>query len=332
MNDEQALLAALHADPADNAAWLALADCLEEAGQTERAELLRLHRRLRGLDEGPQRERMEGRLRQLLLAGVRPCVPTLTSSIGMELALVPACTFLMGSAWAEPGRDPGEEPRHEVEITRPFYLGVFPVTQAQWRAVMGNNPSWFSATGLGKDAVKELSTDGFPVEHVSWEDATAFLEKLSGMREEREAGRKYRLPSEAEWEYACRAATSSSTAFGNALFSTQANFNGPFRGDNRGPYLGRTCAVGSYRPNAFGLHDMHGNVHEWCADWFDKTYYAHTPGRDPAGPSRGDARVIRGGCWFVSWRCCRSASRGRASPAGRGYDVGFRAALVLSGG
>jgi uncharacterized protein (TIGR02996 family) len=319
MNDEQTLLEALHADPGDEAAWLALADCLEESGQADRAELLRLHRALRGSGEGPQRERSEQRLQQLLLAGVRPCVPALTSSIGMELALIPAGTFLMGSPAHEEGCQENEGSRHLVQISRAFYLGVFPVTQAQWRAVMGDNPCWFCAAGHGKEAVQGMDTSDFPVEFVSWEDVTAFLEKLSALEQERSVERIYRLPTEAEWEYACRAGTRSAYAFGHTLDPSQANFASA---------LARTSRVGSYRANAWGLHDLHGNLHEWCSDWYDRHYYASSPRRDPPGPSQGSDRVNRGGCWFNTHRACRSASRSGSRPDGRGYDVGFRVVMV----
>jgi formylglycine-generating enzyme required for sulfatase activity len=134
-----------------------------------------------------------------------------------------------------------------VEIRRPFYLGVFPVTQAQWQAVMGSNPSWFSPTGNGKEQVKGLDTSDFPVEQVSWEDAQAFLERLTALPQEKEQGWQYRLPSEAEWEYSCRAGASSSTAFhfGSSLSSTQANFNYPYGGAEKGPYLMRPCRKGT---------------------------------------------------------------------------------------
>jgi formylglycine-generating enzyme required for sulfatase activity len=221
-----------------------------------------------------------------------------------------------------------------VEITRPFYLGVFPVTQAQWQKVMGNNPSYFSATGGGKDKVKGMNTADFPVEQVSWEEARVFLQRLSALETERRAGRSYRLPTEAEWEYACRGGGCSSTPFhfGSSLSSTQANFDGryPYGGGASGPYLERTCAVGSYRPNAFGLYDMHGNVYEWCADFYDEHYYSNSPKADPRGPSEGwRSRVMRGGGWRSESRGCRSAYRYWHSPDQGYFILGFRAALDL---
>jgi uncharacterized protein (TIGR02996 family) len=320
------LLEALHADPADEAAWLALADALEEAGQPERAELTR---RLR--QRGDQ---TEPRVQELLAKGVLPCLPERTNSLGMRFVLIPAGTFLMGSPDDEGFRGDDEGPVHEVEITRPFYLGVHPVTQAQWQAVMGSNPSYFSAASHGGCSVKGLNTDDFPVERVSWNDATVFLKALSALKKERESGRNYRLPTEAEWEYSCRGGASSYQTFhfGNSLCSTQANIAGnfPYGGAENGPNLGRTCEVGSYPPNGFGLYDMHGNVKEWCADWYDEHYYASSPRCDPQGPVKGAARVFRGGSRYSPGWECRSACRSRCWPDFRRDSVGFRVALVPS--
>jgi formylglycine-generating enzyme required for sulfatase activity len=253
----------------------------------------------------------------------------------MKFVLIPAGTFLMGSPESEEGRGNYEQ-QHEVEITRPFYLGMHPVTQAQWRAATGNNPSYFCATGGGKDKVRGQDTDDFPVEQVSWDDAQTFLKKLAALQEEVKEGRKYRLPSEAEWEYACRGGDTSYSTFhfGNSLSSAQANFDGryPYGGGATGPYLERTSKVGSYQPNAFGLHDMHGNVWEWCSDWYDVDYYKGSPQRDPSGPSEGLDRLGRGGGWDGRGRHCRSADRSGSTPGIRFSDVGFRVALVLPGG
>jgi formylglycine-generating enzyme required for sulfatase activity len=251
----------------------------------------------------------------------------------MKFVLVPTGAFLMGSPEGEEGRYEDEGPQHQVEITKPFYLGVFPVTQAQWQAVMGDNPSFFCATGGGKDQVGRMDTDDFPVESASWEDVQAFLEKLTSLPEEMKKGRKYRLPSEAEWEYACRGRATSSTpfSFGNSLSFTQANFDGnhPYGGAATGPYLKRTSKVGSYQPNSLGLFDMHGNVWEWCEDWYDADYYKGSPRCDPRGPSQGALRVIRGGSWNLRGQFCRSARRIRYTPGYRTNGLGFRAALVL---
>jgi formylglycine-generating enzyme required for sulfatase activity len=200
----------------------------------------------------------------------------------MKLVLIPKGKFLMGSPRDEKGRLDHEE-QHEVEITRPFYMGVYEVTQEQYEKVMGMNPSWFSATGGGKAKVKGLDTRRFPVENVSWTDARIFCDKPSALERELAAKRVYRLPTEAEWEYTCRGGARKSTPFhfGPSLSSTQANFCGssPYGEAGKGPYLRRTSTIGSYKPNDFGLFDMHGNVREWCADWYDR--YGNNTNKDP---------------------------------------------------
>jgi formylglycine-generating enzyme required for sulfatase activity len=264
----------------------------------------------------------------------------LTNSIGMKLVLIPDGEFLMGSSKDEREavvsasgfgdtyrRDvEAEGPRHKVKISRPFHLGVYTVTQAQYKKVMGSNPSKFSATGESQDEVKGLDTSDFPVENVSWNDARKFCDKLSALAEEKKAGRKYRLPSEAEWEYACRAGTSTPFHQGKSLSSTQANFNGnsPYGGAKSGPYLGRTSKVGSYRPNAWGLYDMHGNVYQWCADWFGKDYYKDSPRVDPKGSDEDTGRVVRGGSWDNTGSECRAAWRLMSDPTSRYDTYGFR--------
>jgi formylglycine-generating enzyme required for sulfatase activity len=219
-----------------------------------------------------------------------------------------------------------------VELTRPFYLGVFAVTQGQWLGVMGDNPSYFCATGEGKEAVAGMDTGDFPVEMVSWDDAQTFLEKLGARPDEKEKGWHYRLPSEAEWEYACRGGASSSTpfCFGRSLASAQANFNGawPYGGAGEGPSLGRTCPAGSYRPNAWGLFDLHGNVWEWCSDRYAEDYYGNSSAQDPPGPSNGSRRVIRGGSWGSGGRYCRAANRNGSAPSRRYSILGFRVGAV----
>jgi formylglycine-generating enzyme required for sulfatase activity len=271
------------------------------------------------------------------------------NSIGMKLVRIPAGTFLMGSPDGEGEED--ERPRHEVEITRPFCMSAFPVTQEEYQRVMGKNPSWFSAAGGGKD--KLLSPDGvintshFPVERVSWEEAMQFCERLSRLAEEAREGRVYRLPTEAQWEYACRGGASSLSRyhFGNVLLATQANTV------EHGP--GRPCPVGSYPLNAFGLFDMHGNVQEWCLDCYDPTFYRDSVKQDPECRGDENRNVIRGGSWNSaghrhhvegegpercvirggSWNrdgdSCRSASRGRAAPNVRLHHLGFRVCCFL---
>ena len=282
----------------------------------------------------------------------------LTNSVGMQLVYVPPGKFQMGTPKAEQDAAIAEQeramrggwkgheerneaismyraegPQHDVEITRGFYLGVHEVTQKQYRAVMGRNPSFFSADGEGGENVKGLDTSDFPVEQVRWQDAAKFCEKLSALAAEKKAGRKYRLPTEAEWEHACRAGSRDyqATSHGRSLSSSQANFNGnhPFGGAAKGPFLRRPCKVGSYEKNAFGLYDVHGNVWEWCADWYDKGYYKASPARDPSGPAKGRERVVRGGCWVGLGAFCRSGCRGRVEPAAHAPLIGFRVALVV---
>jgi uncharacterized protein (TIGR02996 family) len=349
---EETFLQALHAEPNDETTWLALADWLEDDGQAQRAELVRLVRKLRTLPvmkRTKERARLEDRVAELLNAGMQPAVPEVVNSIGMRLALIPPGNFRMGSPVNEAERSEDEGPAHEVAITQPFYMGVFAVTQAQWQAVMGSNPSYFSKDGKGnegveydlanpaggKDKVKGLDTSDFPVENVNWEETQAYLEELTALPQERDKGWHYRLPTEAEWEYSCRGGASSSTAshFGHSLSPAQANFNGvlPYGGAAKGPFLGRPCPVGSYRPNAFGLYDTHGNVFEWCSDWYDEDYYKDSPRRDPPGPSRGCGRVLRGGSWNFLRLRCRAANRRWSEPADRYYERGFRVVAVPHG-
>jgi formylglycine-generating enzyme required for sulfatase activity len=251
----------------------------------------------------------------------------IVNSIGMKLVRIPAGKFLMGSPATEPERDADEE-QHEVVISRPFYLGAYEVTQGQYQKVNGKNPAQFPAGGAS------------PVEQVAWSAAVNFCQKLSSLPDEKKAGRVYRLPTEAEWEYACRAGTSTPFAFGADLGSTQANFNGnyPYGVAAVGPYLKKPTKVGSYAPNAWGLYDMHGNVAEWCSDWYDPEYYKRSPRENPTGPEKGVQstgfgtdfyRVLRGGCWLDEGRGCRSAYRFRLQSTEPYQLVGFRVVCVI---
>jgi uncharacterized protein (TIGR02996 family) len=303
----QTLLDALHADPGDATAYLALADALEEAGDAGAAELLRLHLALRGGTADPTGAEF-ARMVQLLESGVRPVVPTRRNALGIAFALIPPGRFVMGSPGDEETRFDDEGPEHEVTITRPFYLGVFPVTQEEFKAALGFDPSRFREHGDGEEDVMGLNTDRHPADTVSWQMAQALCVALSVR-----TGQVYRLPTEAEWEYACRAGVSRAGPFhqGQALSSLQANFDGrePFGGADMGPHLRRTAPVDTYPPNAFGVYDMHGNVSEWCADWFDEDYYSRSPEQDPLGPDHGERRVLRGGSWTDPGKYCRAAFR-----------------------
>jgi formylglycine-generating enzyme required for sulfatase activity len=271
----------------------------------------------------------ELRERALAEAGAAPAAPTppavastITNSIGMKLVLVPAGTFLMGSPDGEDQRADDEGPQRRVRMTRPFYLGAYPVTQRQYEEVMGDNPSQFGrSNGGGAD---------HPVEQVSWHDAVLFCRRLSARPAERKAARAYRLPTEAEWEYACRAGTQTASAFGDALSGEQANFDGnhPYGRAGRGPHRRRTSKAGAYSPNAWGLYDMHGNVWEWCDDWYAEGHYAAGPQSNPPGPPSGSQRVLRGGSWNNSGHLCRSARRNKYAPDFRGDTIGFRVAVT----
>ncbi len=236
----------------------------------------------------------------------------LAPGVWLELQPIPAGTFLIGSPETEKARGE-DETRHEVTLTQPFLIGKYPVTQAQWRAVMGSNPSYFQGGNL-------------PVEMVSWNDAQSFCVKVH-----EKTGHTVCLPTDAQWEYSCRAGTSTPFHFGQELNGTQANCDGnyPYGTTQKGPYLGKTSPVGSYPANAWGLYDMHGNVWEWCQDWYSD--YPKQSVTDPRGPEVGSYCVFRGGCWNYEAAFCRSASRLRFAPSFRFIRNGFRLALGSSG-
>jgi sulfatase modifying factor 1 len=230
-----------------------------------------------------------------------------TSSIGMKFVWIPPGTFLMGSPKDEIDRYENEL-QHKVTLTKGFYMGVYPVTQEEWHAVMGNNPSTFKGE-------KNL-----PVEQVSWEDCQQFVKKL------RDKDKKpYRFPTEAEWEYACRAGSTTAFSFGATISTDQANYNGTeaYGNGNKGVWRKKTTRVGSFPANAFGLHDMHGNVWQWCQDRYGE--YSHKDVVDPHGPDAGDGgRVLRGGSWTYLPLWCRSAFRLKSGSGDRSDHFGFR--------
>ena len=236
--------------------------------------------------------------------------------LGMKFVPLPKATFYMGGGGGKAGK--------KMEIQSDFEIAIHTVTQGQWQEVMGNNPSYFSRDGNGKDKVKDIQDEDlkhFPVEQVSWEDAQEFIKQLN--EKEKGRGYRYRLPSEVEWEYACRGGAASEEECSyhfyfekptNDLSSTQANFNGnaPFGKGEKGPFLRRTTKVGSYAPNKLGLYDMHGNVWQWC--------------EDPIDP-KALLRVSRGGSWLGVAGNCRAANRNWSTPVHR-YDLGVRLARV----
>ncbi len=241
--------------------------------------------------------------------------PPLRLSLGkgvvLELVPIPAGWFWMGAPPDEAGRDE-DAPRHRVRISRPFYLGRYEVTQAQWLAVMDRLPSFFTG-----DA-------SLPVDSVRWEQAHEFCRRVS-----QQTGRTVRLPTEAQWEYACRAGTTTAFSFGPRLTPRDANFDWTDGGADGGVTLERTTPVGTFRPNAWGLYDMHGNVKEWCLDWYGRDYYRHSPSVDPRGPARGSQHVLRGGSWDDYARRCRSAYRGGHRPGDRDHTLGFRVCVEI---
>ncbi len=220
----------------------------------------------------------------------------LGNGVKLEMVAIPGGTFLMGSPESDQEARDRERPQHQVTVSE-FYLGKYQVTQAQWQAVMGNNPSYFNGENL-------------PVERVSWEDAQKFCQKLS-----QQTSKTYRLPTEAEWEYACRAGTTAANA-GNLDDIAWYDKNSERK----------THPVGQKKPNSFGIYDMHGNVWEWCQDWYDN--YSSTSQTNPTGPQKGEDRVLRGGSWGYDQDFARAVSRDDFPPSNRVSSVGFRVVVV----
>lgn len=235
----------------------------------------------------------------------------LGSGVKIEFVLVPSGSLTMGSPVEEEGHN-DDEIEHVVHISKPFYLSRCLVTQHQYKQVTGTNPSYFQG-------------DNLPVEMVSWFDAVSFCEALSDR-----LGKRFRLPTEAEWEYACRGGTDTAFSVGNAITTEQANFDGKFGVLTDRPAVSRwkTTPVDTFAPNAWGLHDMHGNVWEWCSDWYGE--YPTTEVTDPLGPKNADIRILRGGSWFHGPADARSAQRDALDPGRRHSIYGFR--VVVEGG
>jgi len=233
----------------------------------------------------------------------------LGGDITMDLVRIPAGTFMMGSPLTELDRDADEGQVHEVTLSQDFYMGIYEVTQEQYQAVTGADPSYFTSSGLTA-----------PVEKVSWYDAVVFCDQLSLL-----AGRTVALPTEAQWEYACRAGSTTRFYYGDDLdYSLLGAY--AWYSSNSGD---QTHPVGEKAPNLWGLYDMHGNVWEWCSDWYDGNYYQYANNTDPQGPQITNRRVMRGGSWTPSPGPCRSANRNRNYPDNRHYFLGFRVVVVV---
>jgi formylglycine-generating enzyme required for sulfatase activity len=237
---------------------------------------------------------------------------TFTNSIGMKFVLIPSGTFTMGSPSSENGRG-NDETQHRVRLTKAFYLQTTEVTQGQWYAVMGTRP-W-----SGMEYVRDRCSD-CAASYISWDDAQRFIKKLN----EKEGTNKYRLPTEAEWEYACRAGSTTMFCFGNSesILGEYAWYIYNVFFDSREKY---PHTIAQKKPNTWGLYDMHGNLDEWCQGWYEKNYPTGDI-TDPTGPSSGTSRVLRGGSWRNPARFCRSASRGGVNPDVRNSRFGFRLA------
>jgi formylglycine-generating enzyme required for sulfatase activity len=241
----------------------------------------------------------------------------------MDMLWVPSGTFTMGSPTTEAGRQSDREDEHNVSLTKGFYLGKYEVTQAQYEAVIGSNPSEFNATGNGNR----------PVEKVNWTEAVAFCTQLT--TQEQAAGRlpagwAYVLPTESQWEYACRAGTTTAYSWGTTIASSNANYNWD-GGANDGNDFKQTRDVGQYAANPWGFFDMHGNVREWTADAYQATYPPGNPVVDPINlGASGSMRVVRGGAWYNSTTVLRSARRNNYSPGGRNNYIGFRVGFQKS--
>jgi formylglycine-generating enzyme required for sulfatase activity len=245
-------------------------------------------------------------------------IPDLNSTVSMDMIWVEPGTFTMGSPITEAGRN-SDETEHNVTLTKGFYLGKYEVTQAQYEAVMSGNTDGLSAT--------PSSFSGYPnrpVEKVCWDDVQVFLSRLNNQQSANiPAGWAYVLPTESQWEYACRAGTSTAYSWGGTIASSNANYNWD-GGWNTGNDFKQTRDVGQYSANPWGFFDMHGNVWEWTADRYQATYPTGNPVIDPTGEASGSIRVTRGGSWHVDGTSLRSAKRYYDTPSLRLTDFGFR--------
>jgi uncharacterized protein (TIGR02996 family) len=299
---EETLLTSLLDDPTDTLAWLALADWHEENGQLLQAEFLRLQWALTGQLDDPERPKKERRQCELLAQGVKPATPRydlpLRRGLAIRFQLIPPGEFWMGSDETPSARG-FEGPRHKVSLTRPYFLATTPVTQSQWYAVMRTRPALFRGPLR-------------PVERVNWDDAVEFCQVLS-----QRAGLTLRLPSEAEWEYACRAGISAEYYHGQ---KEKAELIAWFGHRSTQP-------VARLRPNGWGLYDMLGNVWEWTADAFRNYPRRGLPRRNPRQRRASSYRVARGGSYSNPENCCRCAARICFAGGGRNDFIGFRPVL-----
>ena len=231
----------------------------------------------------------------------------LGGGVKLEMVLISAGEFMMGSPDSDKDAFKWEKPQHRVRITKPFYLGKYSVTQEQWQTLMGSNPSHFKGPKN-------------PVENVNWDDCQQFLGKLNA--QVGSGAGKFQLPSEAQWEYACRAGSKTKYCFGDDD-SKLGDYAWYDANSDR-----KTHPVGEKKPNAWGLYDMHGNVWEWCQDWWKDGYYKESPVDDPTGPTGGSIRVARGGGWDDPAGYCRSALRGNLEPGLRNGNLGLRVSRV----
>lgn len=242
---------------------------------------------------------------------------TFVNSIEITFAKVEGGSFLQGVVGVDALARDNEKPAHWSQV-KPFYMSVYPITQKEYMKIRYINPSYFSKEGGGCAYVQDMDTADFPVESVSWDDAMEFCKRLSSIASEKEKGHYYRLPTESEWEFACRAGNNTIFANGDSFTSNDANINAhyPYKSIVIGKTLNRPCSVGLYKPNRFGLYDMHGNVWEWCIDTY-KTY-------DSNIVQNTDARIARGGSWNCYSRFCRASYRCINHRTNRFYDCGFR--------
>jgi sulfatase modifying factor 1 len=238
---------------------------------------------------------------------------TYTNSLGMEFVLIPPGTFFMGSPPTEPHRG-SSEVRHQVTISRPFYMQTTEVTMKQWHSIMGRRMMMF-----------QKDPEDMPVTRVSWFDCMKFIKRLNKMKQG-----KYRLPTEAEWEYAARAGTSTAYSWGDTIDCEKAMYGNNSLKNNECQFyyrsinlqIDRPAPVKTFKPNTWGLYDMHGNVWEWCMDWYGE--FEKRSVIDPKGPASGNVRIRRGGSWFKYGYTCRSANRSFGHPATRYRTTGFR--------